>query len=193
VSLPLGTSAPVDYVSPGASERWLQETGTTDYNDMHFGATGSSGRIDFGAPTSRTSGNLIIPRDGVFETDLSTATASTVMELRQAFQIQRLLERDARSGTRYAEIVKAHFGVNFMDVTYRPEFLLSTSTPINIHSVAQTSPTSDSGGQQGTPQGNLAAFATGSSTEGSFTKSFTEHGVILGICSTIVTGKQSEY
>ena len=149
VTLPLGTSAPVDYVSPGGSERWLMETGTTNYNDMHFGSTGSSGSIDFGAPTSRTSGNLIIPRDGIFQADLSTATSSTVAQLRQAFQIQRLLERDARSGTRYAEIVKAHFGVNFVDVTYRPEFLMSTSARIDMHSVAQTSSTDAT-----TPQGS---------------------------------------
>jgi hypothetical protein len=109
--------------------------------------------------------------------DLSTATASTVNQLRQAFQIQKLLERDARSGTRYAEIVKAHFGVNFMDVTYRPEFLGGTSTPININTVPQTSETGT------TPQGTLAAFGTATLNGGGFTKSFTEHCIVMGIAS----------
>ena len=73
------------------------------------------------------------------QVDLSSATAATINQLRQSFQIQKLLERDARSGTRYAEIVNAHFGVQFQDVTYRPEFLGGSSTPIQINSVPQTS------------------------------------------------------
>jgi hypothetical protein len=109
--------------------------------------------------------------------DLSSATASTVNDLRQAFQIQKLLERDARSGTRYAEIVKSHFGVNFVDVTYRPEFLGGGSTPVNIHQVPQTS---ESGT---TPQGNLSAFGTAVVDSGGFTKSFTEHCIVMGIAS----------
>ena len=113
-----------------------------------------------------------------FTVDLSNATASTVNELRQAFQIQKLLERDARSGTRYSEVVNAHFGVTFLDVTYRPEFLGSSSTPINIHTVAQTSSTDVT-----TPQGNLSGFGTASITEGGFTKSFTEHCIVMGIAS----------
>jgi hypothetical protein len=109
--------------------------------------------------------------------DLSTATAATINQLRQAFQIQKLLERDARSGTRYSEIVKAHFGVSFMDVTYRPEFLGGTSTPINVTSVPQTSETGT------TPQGTLAAFGTATLQGGGFTKSFTEHCIVMGIAS----------
>ena len=70
--------------------------------------------------------------------DLSTATASTINEIRQAFQVQRLLERDARAGTRYAEIVQSHFGVTFPDVTYRPEYLGGGSTPVNITPIART-------------------------------------------------------
>jgi hypothetical protein len=135
-------------------------------------------------PISRdASGNLSADNAGYDATyklyaDLSTATAATINQLRQSFQIQKLLERDARSGTRYSEIVKAHFGVNFMDVTYRPEFLGGTSTPINIQQVPQTSSTDAT-----TPQGNLAAFGTASLQGGGFTKSFTEHCIILGIAS----------
>lgn len=110
--------------------------------------------------------------------DLTNAAAATVNQLRQAFQIQKLLERDARSGTRYAEIVKAHFGVSFLDVTYRPEFLGGTSAPVNISQVAQTSGTDAT-----SPQGNLAAFGTVVVNGGGFTKSFTEHGIVIGIAS----------
>jgi hypothetical protein len=109
--------------------------------------------------------------------DFSTAAAATINQLRQSFQIQKLLERDARSGTRYAEIVKAHFGVNFLDVTYRPEFLGGSSTPVNFQSVPQTS---ESGT---TPQGTLAAFGTAVMNGGGFTKSFTEHCIVMGIAS----------
>ena len=108
--------------------------------------------------------------------DLSSASATTVNELRQAFQIQKLLERDARSGTRYSEIVKAHFGVNFLDVTYRPEFLGGTSTPVNFETIATTN--------DGTRKvGDLAAAGTIVSQGGGFTKSFTEHCVVMGIAS----------
>lgn len=110
--------------------------------------------------------------------DLSNATASTVNELRRAFQIQKLLERDARSGTRYAEIVKAHFGVNFMDVTYRPEFLGGTSSQVQFESVPMTANNSSS---QAT--GDLAAMGTVTVNGGGFTKSFTEHCTIIGIAS----------
>lgn len=109
--------------------------------------------------------------------DLENATAATVAQVRQAFQLQKLLERNARSGTRYPEIVSAHFGVDFTDVTYRPEFLGGTSTTVNMHGVPQTGETNT------TPQGNLAAFATARLQGGGFTKSFTEHGVIMGIVS----------
>lgn len=108
--------------------------------------------------------------------DLSSATSSTINDLRQAFQIQKLLERDARSGTRYSEIVKSHFGVNFLDVTYRPEFLGGTSTPVSIQQVATTSESSGN-------TGDLGAFGVAMSEGGGFTKSFTEHCIVMGIAS----------
>lgn len=109
--------------------------------------------------------------------DLSTATQATINDIRQAFQIQKLLERDARGGTRYAEIVKSHFGVQFNDVTYRPEFLGGGTSMVNISPVAQTSSTDAT-----SAQGNLAAMGTVSINAG-FTKSFTEHCIVLGIAS----------
>ena len=101
-----------------------------------------------------------------------------INQLRQAFQIQRLYERDARGGSRYTEIIRSHFGVDSPDQRLqRPEYLGGGSTPININPVAQTSATAS----QPSPQGNLAAFGTASVHNHGFTKSFTEHGVILGL------------
>jgi hypothetical protein len=110
--------------------------------------------------------------------DLSDATAATINQLRQAFQLQKLYERDARGGTRYTEIIRAHFGVVSPDQRLqRPEYLGGGSTRININPIAQTSSTDAT-----TPQGNLSAFGVGTLTNG-FTKSFTEHCVILGLAS----------
>lgn len=111
--------------------------------------------------------------------DLGSASATTINALRLAFQTQKMLERDARGGTRYTEIVKSHFGVTSPDARLqRPEFLGGKSTPIQISSVPQTSSTDAT-----TPQGNLSAFALGTNMRDGFTKSFTEHGVVIGLCS----------
>lgn len=108
--------------------------------------------------------------------DLSSASAASINSLRQAFQIQKLLERDARGGTRYTEILRSHFGVISPDSRLqRPEFLGGSSTPIYVNQVAQTSSTD---GQ--TPQGNLAAYGVTTDHFHGFTKSFVEHGVIIG-------------
>lgn len=112
--------------------------------------------------------------------DLSAATAATINQLRQAFQIQRIYERDARGGTRYTEIIKAHFGVDSPDARLqRPEYLGGGSTPVNVNPIAQTSSTAS----QPTPQGNLAAMGTAHMHGIGFTKSFTEHSIIIGLIS----------
>jgi len=114
--------------------------------------------------------------------DLSAATAATINQLRQSFQIQKLLERDARGGTRYTEILRAHFGVQSPDARLqRPEYLGGGSTPINIQPIAQTSGTGASG--QTTPLGNLAAYGTYLAPGHGFTQSFVEHGYVIGLVS----------
>lgn len=110
--------------------------------------------------------------------DIEGATYGTIAELRQAFQIQRLLERDARGGTRYTEILNAHFGVTSPDARLqRPEYLGGTRIPINVDQVIQTSATNEV-----SPQGNTAAFSLTTDISSSFTKSFTEHGYLIGVC-----------
>ncbi len=112
--------------------------------------------------------------------DLSQATAATINSLRRAFQVQKVLERDARGGTRYVEFLKAHFSVTSPDFRLqRPEYLGGSSKRININPVEQTS-RSDANEN---PQGNLAAYATVHEGNSGFTKSFVEHGHIIGICN----------
>jgi hypothetical protein len=114
--------------------------------------------------------------------DLASATGFTINQLRQSFQIQKLLERDARGGTRYTEIIRSHFGVVSPDARLqRPEFLGGGTSMVNINPVAQTSDQFSGGPGGETPQGNLAAYGTVSAVNHGFTKSFTEHGYIIGL------------
>jgi hypothetical protein len=117
--------------------------------------------------------------NGNLSGDLTNATAVTINQLRESFQIQKLYERDARGGTRYTEIIKSHFGVTSPDSRLqRPEYLGGGSTPVNIHPVTQN--TQDFSNLD-SPLGELAAYGTVSATGHSFTKSFTEHCVIIGL------------
>lgn len=115
-------------------------------------------------------------QDFSLQADLQSATSISINELRSAFQIQRLLERDARGGTRYIELILSHFGVRSDDARLqRPEFLGGGTTRVNINPVASTAATD-------VPQANLAAFGTAIG-EAAFSKSFTEHGIIIGLVS----------
>ena len=111
--------------------------------------------------------------------DLSNASSATINDLREAFATQRLLERDARGGTRYISLIKSHFGVTSPDARLqRPEFLGGSSSPIIVTPIEQTSSTDAT-----SPQGNLAAKGTVQIGNAGFTKSFTEHGYIIGLVS----------
>lgn len=169
VSLPLGTVAPV--VSTGLTFSMYNLNDSTEYNVR----TTSTGNVDInGTPSSTGVARWGSPTG--LETDLSTATAATINQLRQAFQVQKLYERDARGGTRYTEIVKAHFGVTSPDARLqRPEYLGGGRTRLGMQTVPQTSETGT------TPQGNLAAFGTVVANQHGFTKSFTEHCVLIGM------------
>lgn len=112
--------------------------------------------------------------------ELQNVSYVTINELRTAFALQRLLERDARSGTRYREVLRAHFGVTVPDSrSMIPEYLGGKRIPININQVLQTSAT----GSTGTPQGNTAAYSHTSDSDSLFTYSSTEPGYIIGLCA----------
>lgn len=115
--------------------------------------------------------------------DLTQATATSINDLRQAFQIQKMLEKDARGGTRYTEIIRSHFGVTSDDARLqRPEYLGGGSTPVNINPVANTAGSQD--GATLDPLGQLGALGTVSATRGhGFAKSFTEHCIVIGLVS----------
>lgn len=179
VSMPLGTSARVfgdgnvaigqpRVVIDGTSRNMIQAIGTTTIS-----SSGAAAGSTQNAPWSNQD-------QGLFA-DLTNATAATINQLRLAMSVQGLLELDARGGTRYVEILQAHFNVISPDFRLqRAEYLGGGSTSINSHIVPQTSPTSGANAQA-----QLAAFAT-ASTAGQnvgFTKSFVEHGYVIGLAA----------
>ncbi|AXH75874.1 MAG: major capsid protein [Microviridae sp.] len=177
VSLPLGTTAPVKAGGPSGGIVDIQ-SGASGIRTLQM--DGATKNITYSGAIYGVAGNITYASDnntGLF-TDLSAATATTINAVRQAFTIQQFLELDARGGTRYIEKVKAHFGVSSPDARLqRVEYLGGGSTRVNIGAVPQTAPTV--AGQ--TPQGNVAAYSATVSTGNGFSKSFTEHGIILGL------------
>lgn len=177
VQLPLGSTAPVIssestmYFHNTAAALVVNGQFTAGNQNMQFaGVPGSTANLMGGTLDGKNTG---------YKVDLSTATASTINALREAFQVQKLYERDARGGTRYTEILRSHFGVTSPDARLqRPEYLGGGSSPVNINPIAQTSSTDAT-----TPQGNLAAMGTVSHHGIGFTKSFTEHCIIMGLVS----------
>lgn len=126
----------------------------------------TSGNADFFVPT-----NLWAINDG-------SVSAATINQLRMAFQVQKLYEKDARGGTRYIEILKSHFGVTSPDARLqRPEYLGGNRIPVNINQVVQNSATQ----ADGTPLGDTAAFSVTTDVHGDFIKSFVEHGFVIGV------------
>lgn len=185
VSIPLGTRANVLGIGkfnqnfPIAGSTLYESDGTTTlYPNSASVDSGTADQTFQIRGTAATSGFPDI------YADLSTATAATINQLRQAFQLQKLYERDARGGTRYTEIIRSHFGVISPDARLqRPEYLGGGSAAIQINPVAQTTPAQTDDVTQ-KPKGDLAAFGTVTAHRHGFTKSFTEHGYIIGLVST---------
>lgn len=168
VSLPLGTTAPIKVDS--AANPYVSVL-----NNANVARTLSNDAGGVYMASGATAGNSPL------YADLSQATAATINQLRQSFQIQKLLERDARGGTRYTEIIRAHFGVVSPDARLqRPEYLGGSSQLITMTPIPQTSGTGITGGSS--PLGNLAGYNTVVARSG-FHQSFTEHGVIIGLAS----------
>lgn len=179
VTLPLGTTAPVipdpaatfpipQFNFAGGStttEQLVSVNASTDIILDPINAEGANKNLQW--------------KNSRLVADLATASAATINQWRLAFATQTFLERDARGGTRYTEIIKSHFGVTSPDARLqRAEFLGGKSSPLQISAVPQTAPAS--GGS--TPLGKLGAFGLVTHMGDGFTKSFTEHGVIVGLC-----------
>lgn len=170
VDLPLGTTAPVV-----TNDNVIKLIGTGEILEKNLSLT-TGGDYQAGSGYASLK-NMTFGSESGLQADLSTATAATINQLREAFQIQKLYERDARGGTRYTEIVRSHFGVTSPDARLqRPEYLGGGHSAINVNPIAQTSSTDAT-----TPQGNLAAMGTVQFSNHGFVKSFTEHCVIIGM------------
>lgn len=173
VSIPLGSTAPVESTGNIMYMKTL-----ADPTDRTVNISSPSGDLLLSTSPSATGLARWGSATGL-QADLSSATSTTINELREAFSMQALFELDARGGTRYTEILRAHFNVISPDFRLqRPEYLGGGSTRINSHPVAQTAPTDGS-----QVPGSLTAFAT-ASTGGQhvgFSKSFVEHGYVIGL------------
>lgn len=179
VSLPLGTSAPV--ISNGTDPNLSLFGGSQNY-PITTGNSGSTYLLRTATDLGSSNASVIWGNNSGLVTDLTNATAATINQLRLSISIQQMLERDARGGTRYTEIIRSHFGVISEDARLqRPEYLGGGSVPVNVNPIAQTSATGVTGGSS--PQGNLSAMGTVLSKGNGFTKSFTEHGHVIGLIS----------
>lgn len=179
VTLPLGTSAPVELNSVNAAGRMLKTDGTQQNTAEPLNKQNTAlNSVIYGSTSSQ---NYKYDPNGTLIANLTNATAASINTIRQAFQTQRWLENNARSGARYIESVMAHFyGVRPEDYrVQRPEYLGGGRSPIIVSEVIQTSATV--AGQ--TAQGNLAGHGFSAQASHEFTKSFTEHGYIIGILS----------
>lgn len=174
VTLPLGTSAPISIAGAAGNGNPMAIKSGTGV-DMYMYTNGP-------VPDILRAGNTASGTYNTMYADLSAATSATINSIRNAVTLQQLLEKDARGGTRYTEIVRSHFGVTSPDARLqRPEYLGGGSTPININPVAQTGPSGTTGST--TPLGELGAIGTASGGNHGFTYSATEHGHIIGLLS----------
>ena len=179
IELPLGQTAPVSISGEGNKPQWT--AGDSANRIVEVDASGGALEFKVGQRPSVDSDlewGAAVGLTGI--ADLSSATAATILQIREAFQIQKIYERDARGGTRYTEMIRAHFNVVSPDQRLqRPEYLGGARTALNVMPVAATSanlPPFD-------PQGSLAAFGVFTNSGRGFVKSFTEHGVIIGLMS----------
>jgi hypothetical protein len=186
VTVPLvGGSAPVltsatDTVTGVRNELRMRTAATGNYpaSAGALGLAAGNGQT-LASTTGITAAGAVYPAN--LFADLSQATGTTINVLRQSFQIQKLLERDARGGTRYVELIQSHFGVRSPDARLdRPEYLGGGSSPIILNPIAQQSATGVTGGS--TPLGSLGAVGTSLGNHG-FRQSFVEHGYVIGLAS----------
>ena len=143
-----------------------------------FTANSSTSSNSFWQKSSVTHTNEKVIPDNLWAVQSGSPVAATINQLRMAFQIQKLYEKDARGGSRYIEILKSHFGVTSPDARLqRPEYLGGNRVPININQVVQQSATAS--GE--TAQGTVTGMSVTTDTHSDFTKSFTEHGFVIGV------------
>lgn len=192
VELPLGDFAPVAlYDTVGTSASVGNVTTSAPVLDFVSGSYdyGEGAGLKLTGFKNNASAQTILTNSGdatdnwanarILGVDLGASSPVSVNTMRQAFQLQRLYEADARGGTRYTEIIRAHFGTVSPDARLqRPEYLGGSSQPFVINPISQTSATTDV-----TPQGNLVAIGMTGGSRNGFSKSFVEHGYIIGLAN----------
>lgn len=183
VSLPLGTTAPVKTnntaLISGAQSAMIMKQIDGNLPPNASVGVDTSGHIYRATTGGLSSASSLYPSN--LYADLSSATAATINQIRQAFQTQRLLERDARGGTRYTEIVRSHFKVVSPDARLqRAEYLGGGSSPIQVSPIPQTTQSGLTGGT--TPLGHLGGVGAATTNQG-WTQAFTEHGLIIGLAN----------
>jgi hypothetical protein len=194
VTIPVGTLAPVYSTNPAQSaniEKTYPVSGlewmTTDNSVL-----ASRGSVQFSKDGALDPSGLSAVTKGLADSatgftaplypsnliaDMQSVPATSINQLRLAFATQALLEKDARGGTRYREIIKSHFATNSPDARQQiPELFSYNRVPIQINQVVQNSSSTDN-----SPQGNTAAYSLTADSDGSFMKSFTEHGMVIGV------------
>lgn len=190
VDIPLGSSAPVSVygnglglgLTTGSEYSALCNTSTWQFSSIASGYGKSVG--SYGSDWNPIGGDRQIlglttdsSKSGIIGTaDLSNATAATVASLRQAFQMQAYQEIQARGGSRYVEFVYNQFGVIQPDILSRPEYLGGMHQRLTVQPIVQNSATDSI-----SPQGTLTGIIYGAQSEHGFTRSFTEHGYIIGL------------
>lgn len=179
VQLPLGSTAPVFSNTIGANPINIQYL-QGGPNVVGLTATGLGTPIQYSGAFAGA---------GTLFADLSTATATTINAIRLAFQTQRLLERDARGGSRYIEQLLSHFGVRAPDYRLqRPEYLGGSKIPITVNPIAQTAAyDAEPDPTEASAIGNLGAEMHASGHKRTFTYSATEHGYIIGLACVRAT------
>lgn len=184
VGIPIGTEAPVRIygtgkpvyidINGGNRNTWRQnaDSGIVNTHRLQWNGTLAEGNVSF---SNSTVGEGGVGLRGV--ADLTNATAATINALRLAFATQRIFEKDARYGTRYNEVIRGHFGVTSPNASLHvPEYLGGSHFFINVETVLQNSSTNAE-----SPLGETGAFSVTFDTNDDFTKSFTEHGCLIGL------------
>ena len=171
VTIPLGTSANIHAIGDANNYVSVYSDEQSGQKRLHTQSIAGEEQLLLSSQAA--------PADTQLYADLTDATAATINQLRLAFATQKFLEIQARGGSRYIEVIKNHFNVTSPDARLqRPEYLGGGSSPVNISPVAQTSSTDST-----SPQGNLSAIGTTVLSGHSFTKSFTEHTIVIGLVS----------
>lgn len=187
VELPLGSTAPVTIFGTGDLAPEFNDGLMNPDKQLTFSIADSVARWDGATPLANAPALWADPKLAG-TADLSAATASTINAIRLAFQTQKLLERDARGGSRYVEQLLAHFGVRSPDYRLqRPEYLGGSKVPIAINPVAQTAAYDAEPGESASPVGNLGGEMHASSSKRTFTYAATEHGYIIGVACVRAT------